>query len=167
MKILNSKSPLFCFNQLFIKAVVENSTEAIFDLAEIYYNLHDYSASIALCTLNISKMNDASKNEKYQSLILLSSNLNKCKLAKKVHLRPLAIAMLENRKVHFVANSRIYRDYSMQFDLFDITILFFLLLKMIFFEKFGFFPKSVSTVVRKIFYSLNVWFIKVSRGKYS
>jgi hypothetical protein len=130
--------------------MIENSIDEIYELARSYYSLGDYSASLALCTFCLSKFEVLERFEIHRPLILLSANLYRSGLPKSAYLRPFAIALIGNSGIRIHLKLRMFKHTVKSLSILEIIVIVPLLLRIIFLETLGIFPKSKEVIYRRV-----------------
>lgn len=129
--------------------IFEKTSTEIYELARRYFELQDYSGSIALCTYSLSIFDNNEDCDIQKSLILLAVNLYHCKLERKVYLRPLTISLLENNKFKFSRMLREFNRDAKQLGLVDVSVIVLIILKLILLESWGLYLKSGSNLFKR------------------
>jgi hypothetical protein len=136
--------------QVFHEAMIENSVDGIYELAQTYFRVNDYAASIALCTFCLSKIDNAQRIEMHRPLILLSANLYRSGLARRVYLRPLAISLIRNREIQMLVKLRSFQYTVKHLSISEMVLIVSLILRIVLLESWGIFPKSKDVIYRRV-----------------
>ena len=151
MTILNDNSLEFPLNQLFLKSSVGKSADYFYELAKQYHEGEDYSASIALCTRCLYLGENEGDFDLTKPLFLIAQNLYECNLERWIFLRPLAMGIVFRRIRNKGAFTEAIIDSGIDLGIIDLAVLVLLISRMILFERWGVFPKSLRLVFKKIF----------------
>jgi hypothetical protein len=146
---MNRKLGDFSENDNSIRALIDESASGILTLARDYFEMKDYSGSIALCILCVSKCQQGKDGELDESLILLASNLYQCGLPRRVYLRPLAVSLLK-KKISVL--NLLVRDFvrrTSRIRLVDSAVILGMMLRISILESRGVFPKSLEILIQR------------------
>lgn len=149
--ILDDKYIEFPLNQLYFESFFGKSADYFYELAKNYYRNEDYSASIALCTKCLSIGENESDFELTKPLILIAQNLYKCNLERWIFLRPLAVGIVIRHIRGKRESSKIIIDSGIELGIVDLAVLILIIVKIMLFERWGIFPKSLRTIFKKLF----------------
>lgn len=136
--------------RVFHEAMFENSADAIFELAQTYYNGKDYGASIALSTFCLSKIDKEQQFMMYKPLILLSANLYRSGLARRVYLRPLAISLIRDREIRILVKIRSFQSIVKNLSTLEMALIVSLIFRIVLLESWGVFPKSRDVIYTRV-----------------
>jgi len=165
MEIMNPELEYFSKNGTSVMALVDESKDGIHNLARDYFELKDYSGSIALCILCLSKYEDNDESDIQEPLILLAINLYQCGLTKRAYLRPLAISLLKKRKTSINQTLKKFSREAREIGVVDLAVILTILLRVTILESRGVFPKSVDILSRRFFQLAMSFVARISRGK--